>query len=254
METVSVSLDSLFNWFFTPVMIFGYIFACVLYLYSVYSYKKNYKKQEIINKNIINKILFVGWNLIASVFSLLCFVESVSNASNELITNGFYNHICDSTILYKYPSYGIFAYVITKPLEFIDTFLLMLYNKPIIFLHWYHHVLTVLNVLFIAINPIRHSSMGIWFGLINLFVHTIMYLYYALTAFKNPFNGFLRRISFIITIIQLLQMFIGTYIVYSSTWCINATENKYEIILYGGMYFSYIILFSNLLFKKLKIY
>jgi hypothetical protein len=250
------SLNSLFEWYFTPIIIKLYLAACLIYMYIIYNYINKYNisyNSQIVTRCTFYKFIFVGWNLLASIFSLFCFMNVIEDTSKELIINGVQSHICDAYVPFRYSMYGIFLYVITKPLEFVDTFLLMLYKKPIIFLHWYHHVLTVLSVLFIAINKIHHSSMGLWFGINNLFVHTIMYLYYAFTAFKNPINGFLRKTSFLITILQTLQMFIGIWIVYQSTKCNNALNNKYEIMLYGGMYLSYIFLFTNLLLKKLDI-
>lgn len=248
-----MDLQTRFESYFIPPVIDFYLLLCGLYAYNVYKYMKNYNSEQV-KKNTIYKYIFVIWNFIASIFSLLCFVDIIGDSTHELITYGFHNHLCDPIILTKYPLIGLYLYVITKPLEFIDTFLLMLYNKKIIFLHWYHHILTVLSVLFIAVNTVRHSSMGLWFAIINLFVHTIMYAYYALTAFKNPLNGFLRRISYLITILQLAQMFIGTWIVYKSIGCERALENKMEIIIYGGMYISYIVLFTDLLLKKINFY
>lgn len=248
------NLRMLFDWYFTLPITFIYILVCIFYVYTVYIYKQTYiiSKPYIINLSII-KTVFVFWNVLASLFSLYCFTNVIEYMSSELIENGLQYHICDPNVEFRYPLTGIFLYCVTKPLEFFDSYLLMLYNKPLIFLHWYHHVLTVLSVLFISVNKTRHSTMGLWFGINNLFVHTIMYAYYALTAFRNPLNGLLRNYSYIITLLQIVQMVVGVYLVYISLACMNASNNMLEIYLYGGMYTSYFVLFGKLLYDKVKI-
>lgn len=85
-------------------------------------------------------------------------------------------------------------------LELFDTVLLALRKKPIITLHWYHHmtvlVFTWASHVYAQVRELRRSGVGkegrphssaqtnvhIVFTAMNCFVHVLMYAYYALTA------------------------------------------------------------------------
>lgn len=63
--------------------------------------------------------------------------------------------------------------------EFLDTFLLALRKKPIAFLHAYHHGATLL----LTWSQMMEHSAPQWVPIIlNLWVHVIMYYYYAMSA------------------------------------------------------------------------
>ncbi len=89
------------------------------------------------------------------------------------------------------------------------------------------------------------------FAIMNMFVHTIMYMYYALTSFKNPLNGLCRKYSFVITIIQIVQMILGAGISLFTIMCENTPHiqlNHFYISFV--MYVSYIYLFTVFFIKK----
>lgn len=68
-----------------------------------------------------------------------------------------------------------------KVWEFLDTFLLVVRKKPVAFLHAYHHAAT----LILTWNQLMEHSAPQWVPIvINLWVHVIMYYYYALSALK----------------------------------------------------------------------
>lgn len=71
--------------------------------------------------------------------------------------------------------YGLmnFVFVASKIWEWIDTYLLILSDKPVIFLHYFHHMTTF------SIMAVTHNFPGGGFCLINCFIHTVMYLHYA---------------------------------------------------------------------------
>ncbi len=64
----------------------------------------------------------------------------------------------------------------SKAVELIDTAFLVLRKRPIIFLHWYHHV-TVMMYTWHACK--EHAASGRWFISMNYTVHALMYTYYA---------------------------------------------------------------------------
>lgn len=66
-----------------------------------------------------------------------------------------------------------------KVWEFLDTFLLVLRKKPVAFLHAYHHGAT----LILTWNQMMEHSAPQWVPIvINLWVHVVMYYYYAMSA------------------------------------------------------------------------
>lgn len=71
--------------------------------------------------------------------------------------------------------------MIFKVWEFVDTFLLALRKKNVAFLHAYHHGAT----LILTWNQMMEHSAPQWVPIvINLWVHVIMYYYYAMAALR----------------------------------------------------------------------
>lgn len=55
-------------------------------------------------------------------------------------------------------------------------------NKQVTFLHVYHHSIMIMSG-FIGCWWYPGGA-GLWLGLVNVFIHSVMYTYYFLTAFK----------------------------------------------------------------------
>jgi len=259
-EMFAVATTPYINNYFSYEMIFKYIITGFTYLYIVVKantillmLNNNKENTQITDKKSLRsqilKYVFICWNFIAAFFSMYCLYIDWDNAISLLTDSSLFCNITNYNALHL-P--GAALYTVTKPLEFIDTYLLLLYDKPLIFLHYYHHWLTMLVTMFLAVNPFKTSVMGVLFCYVNLFIHSIMYLYYALTAFANPLNGFLRRYKNILTVMQTLQMFIGMYFIYQTVMVCGASNNIFEIVLTFGMYSSYAYLFSLLLIKNVK--
>lgn len=104
--------------------------------------------------------------------------------------------------------YVHYAYFINKILDLLDTvfFVLRKSYKQITFLHVYHHVMMVLVCHLIM----RFYGTGGHFnsvGMINSFVHTVMYFYYFLSA-RYPGVKVSLWWKKYITLIQLIQFVI----------------------------------------------
>jgi hypothetical protein len=85
-----------------------------------------------------------------------------------------------------------------------DTFFILFLNRRLLLLQWFHHMTTLLYVEY-ALHQRRYSSF--WFIYMNVFVHSLMYLYYAYPCIT----------PWIITLLQILQMIIGVSIVFRDT-------------------------------------
>lgn len=117
----------------------------------------------------------------------------------------------------SYVAYVLVAFVVSKYAELMDTvFLLLLSGQPIVFLHSFHHVCTLAYVVYASVH---HETLtghtNALFGGMNLLVHSFMYMYYALQISPltaGSLKDFLRRVSPLITTLQLAQMILGTLI------------------------------------------
>lgn len=81
-------------------------------------------------------------------------------------------------------------------------FVLRKRNKQITFLHVYHHF-GMFMMIWITVKFIGGGH-GIWVGLINGFVHTVMYSYYLLTSISDTWKKSIR-LKKLITKIQMVS-------------------------------------------------
>lgn len=134
------------------------------------------------------------------------------------------------------------VFCISKAPELVDTVFIVLRKQKLIFLHWYHHI-TVLLFSWHCYEGQRAG--GAVFMVMNFFVHSMMYTYYAFRAAKVKIPRF---IALIVTTFQILQMVLGlTTFYFIFLWrndadCKTTTDHLW----YGGvMYLSYLILFCH---------
>jgi hypothetical protein len=134
-------------------------------------------------------------------------------------------------------------YILSKPLELIDTVLLMLKRKPISTLHWTHHLLTMLYSWYAAMNQSNiNTHFFLLFCFINLAVHAIMYGYYFLQSYTHiP-----KFISKCITGIQILQFIVGLI----WTWIWRNKIHNFVWYITLMMYTYYLVLFINFYYRK----
>jgi fatty acid elongase 3 len=75
--------------------------------------------------------------------------------------------------------WALYVFYLSKFYELIDTMILALKKKTIIFLHWYHHAIVVLSVW--SWMEARFA-VCMFAMLLNTFVHIWMYWYYFATS------------------------------------------------------------------------
>ena len=126
--------------------------------------------------------------------------------------------------------FWVTTFFFSKFIELGDTFFIVILNRPLMLLQWFHHMTTLLYVQHALVQR-RFSSF--WFIYMNLFVHSIMYSYYV------------KRwiIPWIITFLQVIQMVLGMLIV--------MMDRKDGIDVYGfTMYTLYFYLFTDYFIKR----
>jgi hypothetical protein len=168
--------------------------------------------------------------------------------------------------------------------ELVDTFFIVIHKKPLIFLHWYHHitgefcmeqrmprrtvkasgvpfVLTIVRfhcifsvLLYCWHSYVTTSPPGIFFVVMNYSVHATMYGYYFLMAMRwRPkwFNPVW------VTIAQISQMVVGVavtligfyYYQTDSTCNIQKQNNIAAFIMYGSYLFLFLQFFIGRYYK-----
>ena len=150
-----------------------------------------------------------AWNLLLAVFSTYGAIRTVPHMYYRLTFHTFEQTVCQPAVV----SYGGGAcglasqlFILSKLPELIDTVFIVLRKKPLIFLHWYHHV----TVLLYSWNAyVTESGAGLYFISMNYSVHAIMYFYFFLAAAKMVPDWMKQRVAWI-TVFQISQMVVGT--------------------------------------------
>lgn len=215
---------------------------CGCYLGFIYKFS-NYMKDKPAFK--LKKSL-IYWNSALCIFSFIGALETAPLLFNLIYnSNDFKDTICKnpSQLWGKNPWVGLFVY--SKIPELVDTFFIIARKRPLIFLHWYHHV-TVL--LYCWHSYAVEAPQSLYFIAMNYSVHAIMYGYYALSAMKiKPF--WLPPVM--ITSSQIMQMIVGLFVQYSASYHYlynsndSCTLNGTNIFWGGLMYASYLKLFCE---------
>lgn len=136
--------------------------------------------------------------------------------------------------------------------ELVDTFFIIIHKKPLIFLHWYHHI-TVL--LYCWHSYVTTSPPGIFFVVMNYSVHASMYGYYFLMAMKLRPKWFNPMI---ITAFQISQMIVGVvvtllgfyYYTTDSECKIEKENNTAAFVMYGSYLFLFLQFFIGRYFNS----
>jgi len=225
------------------------IFAMFIYLFFVFSVP------DMLQKPFGLKTSFAIWNLFLSAFSFCGATRTVPHLLQRLFKEGFRDSVCADPITW----YGdgpvglwMFLFIISKVPELLDTVFLVLRRKPVIFLHWYHHVTVMLycwHAFACTVAP------GLWFAAMNYSVHTVMYFYFAMV--NLGFYKAMQPFAPVITTIQILQMVGGivclctvayVQLVLGDFQSCQVEPSNWKMGL--GMYFSYFFLFAVLFVRK----
>ncbi|XP_043074943.1 ELOVL fatty acid elongase 8a isoform X1 [Puntigrus tetrazona] len=136
----------------------------------------------------------------------------------------------------------------SKVIELTDTvfFILRKKNNQLTFLHVYHHGTMIFNwwagVKYVA------GGQSFFIGLINSFVHVVMYMYYGLAALGQRMHKYLWWKHYL-TSLQLLQFFIVTIHTAVNLFADCDFPDSMNIIVLGYA-FSLIGLFSNFYYQN----
>ena len=207
---------------------------------------------KLVKKGVEARGLLILWNIFLSTFSLMGAIRTVPHLLYNILNKDLETTICTA------PEYdwgagatGVWVglFIFSKLPELIDTVFIVVRKKPLIFLHWYHHV-TVLLYCWHAY--VTEAGSGLYFVAMNYSVHAVMYGYYALSAMKVLPKWFPSQI---ITLAQISQMFVGTFICGASWYYVTQTDRPCHndlsnLIAAGLMYGSYLYLFVDFAVRR----
>ncbi|KAG4081199.1 hypothetical protein HA402_003226 [Bradysia odoriphaga] len=195
----------------------------------------------------LNGLLAV-WNILLSIMSIWAFCRTIPEFINHLTgENGLYHTVCEWTHHTGASALWGFVIMVSKVFEFGDTAFIVLRKQELKFIHYYHHVVTAISwaYMYPFYEPIQ-----MWFVVMNAFVHSLMYPYYALRAMKISVP---KVIAMAITSVQILQMFAGVFVNAYSIWlmyivgspadCPDRTERG--VLICSIIYFIFSILFFH---------
>lgn len=223
----------------------------VLFCYFGQKFMKNRKPFDL-------KYPLAAWNLFLAIFSAWGALRTVPQMLHMLAHQDFEHTVCRSVCQHSFgggaSGFATQLFILSKIPELVDTVFIVLRKKPLIFLHWYHHV-TVL--LFCWNAYVDEASNGLYFVSMNYTVHAVMYFYYFLMTVRMVPKWFP---SWIITLMQISQMFIGTFIVGITMYYSHFGGRLYkpgqcsitELSLWTGgiIYASYLYLFVEFAVKR----
>ncbi|XP_053670776.1 elongation of very long chain fatty acids protein AAEL008004-like [Anopheles nili] len=139
-----------------------------------------------------------------------------------------------------------YLYFISKIIDLLDTVFFVLRKKynQITFLHTYHHAgMVVATYIFTKFLAGSHATL---LGLINSFVHVIMYFYYFLTSFKPELKRSLwwkkhitqvQLIQFTILMLHFGVPLVGEYCDFPKVLLfIGFTQNMFMFTLFADFY------------------
>lgn len=185
----------------------------------------------------------IAWNFAIAVFSTMGAIRTGSELIGVFRCEGFRGTLCHPGHSFDVAGLWLFLFVMSKIIEFGDTLFIVLRKRPLIFLHWYHHVETAYYSIWSFSSPLFPVSR--YFVAVNYFVHSVMYTYYALKACHVNVP---KSVSMMVTCLQVSQMFVGLFVIISA---INTDCYNHPPALFAGLmtYIIYAILFMNFFYK-----
>ena len=192
------------------------------------------------------------WNLFLCTFSFMGAIRTVPHLMYNL-TNMSLEQTMTTVSAHDWGdgACGLWVqlFIFSKIPELWDTFYIVARQRPLLFLHWYHHV-TVL--LYCWHSYATEAPQALYFVAMNYSVHAIMYGYYCLMALKMK-PKWIPPV--LITIAQLSQMVVGTsvqlfsmYLYYTKGEATNL--NLSNLVAGAIMYGSYFALFFQFFWNR----
>jgi len=201
------------------------------------------------------------WNFSLSLFSFCGMIRLLPPIIHYMKILPLRENICgDAYGRFVAGSSGAWIqfFTLSKFPELIDTFFIIIHKKPLIFLHWYHHISVLLYVWHAAYaltNPVSPI-----FAAMNYGVHAMMYGYYFLKAvgkkpkWMNPM--YITSAQIVQMVAGIVATSFGIYFYIENQLSIRrgmedtCTVNGVSLVAATVMYGSYLVLFVQFFTKR----
>jgi len=203
------------------------------------------------------KPLFAIHNALLSFFSLILLTLLMETIIPTIWNRGFYFSICSEEMWAggKGRRLELFYYInyLFKFYELIDTYFMVLSKKNIEFLHIYHHTATY----WLCFTQLNGNTSVQWFVIsFNLFVHVVMYYYYARAAMGAQiwWKKYLTTLQIVQFVFDICICYFCTTIHYGGVyvpWLIGDVDcygTPFAAIVGCGILTSYLLLFIQFFF------
>ena len=176
----------------------------VIYLAGIYLGQRWMKSRQAYQL----KQSLVLWNVILAIFSVIGSLRTIPWFVSFVRTHGLHASCCIEPDVSGVYGFWSWAFILSKIPELGDTFFIVARKQKLIFLHWFHHVSVL---FFVWYSNSENFSIGSWFITMNYFIHSVMYIHFALRAMKIQISS---KVPLLITTLQLLQMAAGTEVTF----------------------------------------
>ncbi|KAL3095808.1 hypothetical protein niasHS_005567 [Heterodera schachtii] len=189
------------------------------------------------------------WNLWLAMFSIAgCLVTSYA-LLREIGTYGLVSSYTNCRDFFEgFTGLWTWWFCMSKFAELGDTYFIVLRKKPLMFLHWYHHVATLNYGL---MSYVDNTAFNTWIVWLNFSVHAVMYTYYFLAACRIRLPAWFAQClttsqitQFLITLAILahvgVRLLVGSHV--------DTTSMTYVYCLL--MEISYVVLFGNFFYHS----
>jgi hypothetical protein len=132
-------------------------------------------------------------NISLSIVSLLMGLTLIYLTAMDGRYASWYDMSCRMTPMEGLYGFAQFVFMVTKVWEWADTYFLILSKKPVIWLHWFHHMTTF------TLAAVTHNFPSGGYTWINCMIHFVMYLHYASPVrWARPFMTTGQLVQFVI--------------------------------------------------------
>jgi len=211
-------------------------FVTVIYILFVYFGRKYMEKREAFD--LQGPLAF--WNFLLAAFSIYGAYQILPNFLNEWVNGrGFLWEQCHGDNEIKNPWTLFFC--LSKIPELLDTVFIVLRKRPLRFLQYYHHIVTMWFCWSAWANKLE---CGGTYAVMNLVIHSFMYTYYMCSALHIRWPDWARKC---ITLGQLSQMIFGIiFVIIPLVYCPSALTLLFSALI---MYITYFLLFAHLFYE-----
>ena len=230
------------------------IAVSLIYLLTIYSLNNKNVKSPF--KVIKSKKPLIIWSFVQFIFSLVCCCAFIPRLYFIMTNYNFHISMCYEHFMQDKNSWTAtlsLMFLLMKFGDLIESILLVLMQRQLLFIHWFHHVMTL-----ILTNYLFHNRIGCvnWFVTTNSVVHLFMYLYFTLKTLGFKFNRVIPSLITMLQIIQFIICFTMTFYYFISKYFrseqqpFQCQHPGFSVEFSFSVYLIYLILFIKLYYRN----